>query len=87
MDNSSESSLPAENETAEKEEKPEKFPHPDKDDLRPGTIVFDIFVCFAAALLVSASLYYFRITTTLRPAELRVSLPFSLPSPNLISAK
>ncbi len=38
--------------------KPE-LPKPDKDDLRPGTILLDIFVCFLAALLVSASLYYF----------------------------
>ncbi len=32
---------------------------PDKDDVRPGTILFDILICFIAALLVSASLYYF----------------------------
>ena len=35
------------------------MPTPDKDDLRPKTLVFDIFIGFAAALLVSASLYYF----------------------------
>ena len=35
------------------------LPKPEKDDLRLTTILFDILVCFAAALLVSASLYYF----------------------------
>lgn len=59
MEHSSESNPPAEAETIDKEEQTEKFPHPDKDDLRPGTIIFDVFICFAAALLVSSSLYYF----------------------------
>ena len=58
MEHSSESNPPAEAETIDKEEQAEKFPHPDKDDLRPGTIIFDVFICFAAALLVSSSLYY-----------------------------
>lgn len=35
------------------------LPKPEKDDLRLTTILFDILVCFAAALLASASLYYF----------------------------
>lgn len=36
-----------------------KLPPPDKDDLHFGTLVVDLLVCLAAALLVSASLYYF----------------------------
>lgn len=47
--------LPAE----QHEKKRSDFPAPEKDDLRPSTIAFDIFICFISALLVSASLYYF----------------------------
>lgn len=43
----------------ENEKKRPDLPAPEKDDLRPGTIVFDVFICFISALLVSASLYYF----------------------------
>ena len=50
-------------ETENSEQKNKKFhlptPHPDKDDVRPTTILLDVFVCFLAALLVSSSLFYF----------------------------
>lgn len=57
MDNTNE----AENNSSPDRQPPKhsKLPVPEKDDLRLGTIVLDITICFVAALLVSASLYYF----------------------------
>lgn len=59
MDNTKEIPEAADQPPADEEEKMHELPKPDKDDLRPGTVVLDVLVCFVAALLVSASLYYF----------------------------
>lgn len=56
MDLTTETSSPAQETDGKKRR---DLPAPDKDDVRPKTIVFDIFICFLSALLVSSSLYYF----------------------------
>ena len=33
----------------ENEKKRPDLPAPEKDDLRPGTLVFDVFICFISA--------------------------------------
>lgn len=63
------------------------LPKPEKDDLRLTTILFDILVCFAAALLVSASLYYFSNYNGFAPGGITVSRRSSLHLPRNNSAK
>lgn len=55
MDNTNEAADLSDQESKKRDE----LPAPEKDDLRPRTLVFDVVVCFISALLVSASLYYF----------------------------
>lgn len=59
MDNTKETEVPSAAPSGRRASGRAELPQPDKDDLRPSTIAFDILVCFVAALLVSASLYYF----------------------------